>query len=125
MSLFKKVCLAIVVLLSFSMTMYAAEGAVLAGSSEEVCKGVNLGGSADCDDGGAVTKLLKTIITIISWVAGIITIIMVIISGIKFTTSGGDSAKVTSAKGTLTYALIGAVVVILAQVIVKFVLGQV
>jgi hypothetical protein len=47
---------------------------------------------------------------------------MIIIAGFKYITSGGDTNKVASAKSTLTYAIIGIVVVALAQLIVHFVI---
>jgi hypothetical protein len=50
---------------------------------------------------------------------------MIIWGGLRYITSGGDSAKITSAKNTIIYALIGLVVVALAQFIVKFVLAKV
>jgi uncharacterized membrane protein len=123
MNMFKKICLLVVAVLGFAVVVYGTGEITLAASAQEqVCSGVNLGDGATCDDGGRVNNLLRTILNIISWVAGVIVIIMVIISGIKFATSSGDSAKVSSAKGTLTYALVGMVIVILAQIIVRFVI---
>jgi len=49
---------------------------------------------------------------------------MIIIGGFKYVTSGGDSTKISSAKSTIFYALIGLVVVALAQVIVRLVLTK-
>jgi heme/copper-type cytochrome/quinol oxidase subunit 2 len=126
MKLLKKLYLATAVIASFGFAFgITGQIALAATTQEQVCSGVNLGDSASCDDEGKVNSLLKTILNIISWVAGIIVIIMIIISGIKFATSGGSSEKVSSAKGTLTYALVGMVIVILAQVIVRFVLKSV
>ena len=48
----------------------------------------------------------------------------VIIGGLKYITSGGDSGNVTGAKNTILYAVIGLIIVVLAQVIVRFVLVQ-
>ena len=47
---------------------------------------------------------------------------MIIWGGIKYVTSGGDSAGVTSAKNTILYAVIGLVVALLAYTLVNFVL---
>jgi hypothetical protein len=49
---------------------------------------------------------------------------MVIISGFKYVTSGGDPQKVSGAKSTLIYAIVGLIVVALAQILVHFVLQQ-
>ena len=59
-----------------------------------------------------------------SAIVGIIAVVMIIVGGIKYITSGGDSGNVTAAKNTILYAVIGLVVVALAQIIVKFVLGR-
>ena len=49
---------------------------------------------------------------------------MIIYGGFRYITSGGDSGKVTGAKNTIIYAVIGLVIVVLAQVIVKFILDK-
>jgi hypothetical protein len=50
---------------------------------------------------------------------------MIIIGGLKYITSGGDSSNVTGAKNTILYAVVGLVVVAMAQFIVRFVLTKV
>lgn len=67
---------------------------------------------------------LNTIINIISIIVGVVAVIMIIFGGFKYITSGGTSEKVTGAKNTILYGLIGLIIVALAQVIIKFVLGQ-
>jgi multisubunit Na+/H+ antiporter MnhB subunit len=54
---------------------------------------------------------------------GAISVIMLIIGGIRYTISGGDSGNVTAAKNTILYAIIGLVVAFLAFAIVNWVLG--
>ena len=49
--------------------------------------------------------------------------IMLIIGGIKYVVSGGDAKKVTDAKNTVLYAIIGLVIAFLAFAIVNFVIG--
>jgi hypothetical protein len=58
-------------------------------------------------------------------IVGIMSVIMLIISGIRFVTAGGDSNHVASAKNTLIYALVGLVIVAFAQIIVKLVLTRI
>ncbi len=89
----------------------------------QVLQGVGESGS-NCDDSGVATTL-KTAVNILSFFAGAIAVIMLIVSGIRFTTSGGDSNSVSGAKNALIYAIIGLVVVALAQVIVHFVLNAI
>jgi hypothetical protein len=49
---------------------------------------------------------------------------MIIVGGVKYITSQGESSNITAAKNTILYAVIGLVVVALAQIIVRFVLER-
>ena len=107
--------------------VYAAAPSV----SNGLCQGASLQISADnsCPDTTAaatdsVNTIITTVINIFSIVVGVVAVIMIIVGGLKYITSGGDSGNVTGAKNTILYAVIGLVVVALAQVIVKFVLGK-
>lgn len=53
--------------------------------------------------------------------AGIAALILVIISGFKFVTSGGDPKQAEGARKTLTYAIIGLVVVLFSFAIISFI----
>jgi hypothetical protein len=46
------------------------------------------------------------------------------VGGLKYITSQGDPNATATAKNTILYAAIGLVVVALAQVIVRFVIGR-
>jgi len=85
-------------------------------------------GSGQCPITGDPTNtfndVLATTINIISIVVGVIAVIMIIFGGFRYVTSGGDATKVTSAKNTILYGLIGLVIVALAQIIVRFGLQQ-
>ncbi len=72
-----------------------------------------------------VNRMIKLVINIFSLIVGVIAVIMIIIGGLKYITSGGDSGNITGAKNTILYAIIGLVVVALAQIIVRFVLTKV
>jgi len=68
--------------------------------------------------------ILLKVTNIIALVAGIAAIIIIIISGINFMTSGGDSAKVASARSALIGALIGIAVIVLARALITYVVKQ-
>lgn len=103
------------------------------------CIGGTGGGIQECLDQGAqetdpdgaqdanvrVGEIIRTVINIFSLIVGVIAVIMIIIGGLKYITSGGDSGNVTSAKNTILYAIVGLIIVALAQIIVRFVLGKV
>lgn len=70
-------------------------------------------------DTGAFRQVTNTIL----YIVGIVAVIMLIIGGIKYVVSGGDSKKVTDAKNTVLYAIIGLVIAFLAFAIVNFVIS--
>lgn len=72
-----------------------------------------------------INKIVTQVVNIFSIVVGIVAVIMIIVGGFKYITSGGDSNSITSAKNTIIYALIGLVIVALSQFIVQFVLNKV
>jgi Type IV secretion system pilin len=112
-------------LLAATMSLGMTSVALADGAKDEVCSGVSLTG-APCGGGaGNITPVIKAAIQILTLIAGIAAVIMIIVAGLKFITSGGDASAVSSAKNSLVYALVGVVVVALAQFIVHFVLGKV
>jgi hypothetical protein len=70
------------------------------------------------------TGVFKTITNVLLFIIGAVAVIMIIIGGLRYTLSGGDSAAVTSAKNTILYGVVGVIVAILAYAIVNFVLGS-
>ena len=69
------------------------------------------------------TGVFKQITNTILYIVGIIAVIMLIIGGIRYVISGGDAKKVTDAKNTVLYAIIGLVICFLAFAIVNFVIS--
>ena len=82
----------------------------------------NLG--EECNDAAEnkVIDVIEKVIDILSLVVGIGSVLMITISGFRFVVSGGEANTVKSARSGIVYALIGIVVVVLAQAIVAFVL---
>ncbi len=102
------------------------------GIQQNLCAGANLDVNTDCNSGitdqqakQKINDILHTVINLFSLVVGVISVIMIIFGGLKYITSGGDSGNVGSAKNTIIYALVGLVVVALAQFMVRFVLTKV
>lgn len=100
--------------------------------TQSLCNGANnnVDATGNCtvsptEGKGQVQKIVNNVVSIFSWVVGIVSVIMIIFGGFKYITSGGDSNGVTSAKNTIMFAIVGLVIVALAQVIVKFVIGTV
>ena len=68
---------------------------------------------------------LNIIINVALGVIGFVAVVMIILGGVQYTTSSGDAAKVTKAKNTILYGIIGLVIALLAFAIVNFVLVNV
>jgi uncharacterized membrane protein len=89
--------------------------------------GTNAGGGCGTIIGntttGSLGSIAKTVVNLFSLLVGIVSVIMIIYGGFRYITSGGESGAVGNAKNTIIYAIIGLVIVALAQVIVHFVLN--
>jgi uncharacterized membrane protein len=84
--------------------------------------------TAACNTDAGAKTINDTIVKVINFfsaIVGVVSVVMIIYGGFKYISSGGDSGNVQSAKNTIIYAIIGLVVVALAQFIVQFVLNKV
>jgi hypothetical protein cdiviTM7_00617 len=68
--------------------------------------------------------LVKSVVNILLWVIGILSIIMIIFSGIRYVTSAGDASKTKAAQNTLIYSVVGLIVAIMAWAIVDLVVNK-
>lgn len=69
-------------------------------------------------------SLLASGLNIAYFIAGLVSVIVIIVAGFMYTVSGGDAARVTKAKNLLTYSIIGLLIVMSAFVITNFVIGR-
>jgi cytochrome bd-type quinol oxidase subunit 2 len=83
-------------------------------TDSSVCKGQN----------AKPGDLIKNIVNTLLYIVGAVSVVMIIVGGIMYTTSAGDSGRVTKAKNTVTYAIVGLVVSFLAFAIVQFVVSK-
>ena len=111
-----------------------ASGVAFAGtgcssSQSSVNNGANLAfGNSGCalpssSNGNSVSSVATTVVNILSLIVGILAVIMIIYGGLRYISSGGSSEGVGNAKNTIIYAIIGLIIVALAQLIVHFVLN--
>ncbi len=122
----KKILLTSLITLALSMFGSALLPALAyADAKSDVCEGVSLTGTGCTDGGGpSVDSTVKLVINVLSLIVGIAAVIMIIIGGLKYVISQGEGSNTASAKNTILYAIVGLVVVVVAQVIVKFVLSR-
>ena len=112
-----------------SLTAYAANPA------SQVTDGIDAADASTAADGGCkqdngaarkcgLTDYISTVVEVLLFVIGTVSVIMIIIGGIRYTTSNGDSSQITAAKNTILYSVIGLIVALLAFAIVRFVVTQ-
>lgn len=88
-------------------------------AKNQACAGIN-----GCNSTKTLDNIIAAVLRILSVIAGIASVIMIMISGFKYLTSGGDAGKIGSAKNTLVYAIIGIIIVAMSQFIAQFVIKQ-
>ena len=83
--------------------------------------------TTDCDEGSGkgLQAVITTALNVLTWITGVAAVFVLIIAGFRYVVSGGSSSGVTGAKNMIIYALIGVVIAMLAQIIVRFVVGNV
>ena len=92
----------------------------LNGPPAEVCAANGCNGYSNSNDlQGTITGILNGIIGAL----GIVAVIFIIIGGINYMTSAGDTSKLEKGKKTILYACIGLVICVLAFAIVNWVIG--
>ena len=123
-------------ILSLSLLFVPASPILVVGTAsaqdiqENVCQGANTIGidpvtggsctiSADTCD---LTCIIRKVVNIISIIVGVIAVVMIIVGGFRYVASGGKAESVQGAKNTIMYAIIGLIIVALAQVVVRYVL---
>ena len=67
--------------------------------------------------------VLTSLTGVLLYIVGALSVIMIILGGLRYVVSGGNTASVTAAKNTILYAVVGIVVSLLAYAMVNFILG--
>ena len=118
-----KLLFSIVVLAMFFAVFVPQVGAQ---NAADVCQGVAAagGGCSEASGGTTVNEVIGLVVNILSTLVGIVAVIMIILGGYKYITSSGDSSNIQSAKNTILFAIVGLIIVAMAQVITGFVLEK-
>ena len=123
----KKSIISIAIMICAVFGVSVLSTASLSGSvSAQVSKGIDTattsemkGKSIDGDKG-----LIKTVVNVLLWAVGVLSVIMIIFSGFRYITSSGDASKTKSAQSTLIYSVVGLIVAIMAWAIVNMVINR-
>ena len=119
----KTILMTVLLGVGLALPVFISEAAHAVNPISDAC---SQSGSASsiCTDPNANTvgSVTKTIVNVLLFVVGIVSVIMIIIGGIRFATSGSDSGAVSSAKNTILYAVVGLVIAFIAFAVVNWVL---
>ncbi len=113
LQMFTGVCATVTLCAGKAMALTVREGAEAARADDMPAELIG----AD----GVFTQLTNVAL----YIVGAISVIMLIWGGLRYILSGGDNKKITDAKNTILYAIIGLVIAILAFAIVNFVLNAI
>lgn len=107
-----------------------------ANAKEDLCSGAGLSNACapSCDEDQSaeecvassrtVEDVVRVGVNLLSFVVGVAAIVMVVLAGAKYITSHGDAGRISSAKQTIIYAIVGLAIVALAQFIVRFTISR-
>lgn len=115
---------AVATLGSATLVAPVASAASQGGTAVESAQRYTTGSDTD-QKNGQQTNLMETlqiIINVALGIIGFIAVAMIIVGGVQYTTSAGDAARVTKAKNTILYGVVGLVIALLAFAIVNFIL---
>ena len=96
----------------------------IVGAGATIACPVDKAGTTQCGVAN-VNGLFSSITSILLFLIGAISIIMIIVGGLRYVLSAGDSKNTAAAKDTILYAVIGLVIALSAAAIIKFVLSGV
>ncbi|MFY9228250.1 MAG: hypothetical protein WAO28_02890 [Candidatus Microsaccharimonas sp.] len=74
--------------------------------------------------GDSAGDVVKTVVNVLLYIIGVISVLMIIIGGIMYSTSAGEAGRIKTAKDTILYAIVGLAVAFFAFAIVNWVLTQ-
>jgi hypothetical protein len=91
-------------------------------SKTDVCKNIDNPGTPGENP---IIHAIGVTILILSFIIGIASVIMIIVAGLSFITANGDAQAIARARSSIIYALVGIIIVGLAQALVAFVLNKI
>ncbi len=105
------------------VSAFATQLAHAGDAAELACQGISGNGCDSAPGEQSIGAIVGAVVNILSYIVGAASVIVIIIAGLRYITSGGDAAGVKGAKNTIMYALIGLAVAIFAQVILNVALS--
>ncbi len=98
--------------------LLATTESIIKDSANQACKsGQNCGGSLEVLFGNITNALI--------FIIGAVSVIMIIVGGLRYVTSNGDPKQAESARNTIMYSVIGIIIAIASFSIVNFVVSHI
>ena len=93
-------------------------------SAYTIFEGVNAAhGTGQPTELFGASGVVSTITNLLLFIVGALSVVMLIIGGLRYVISGGNASAVSAAKNTILYAIVGLVIAFLAYAAINFVLG--
>lgn len=89
-----------------------------------IAKGIVSAGDVGVPKVDASESTVSGIVSAVLMVIGAVAVIFIVLGGIKYSMSQGDSGSIQKAKDTILFAVIGLVIAMVAFAIVNFVVGR-
>lgn len=94
-------------------------------AQKKLCPGGSNGSQSSCNPLYGPHGLLVEITNFVAIIAGIAAVILIIVAGIKYATSGGDTNDVAEAKRTIIGTLVGLFIIVLARTLINYVVKRI
>ena len=115
------VAVAMMVAVPLAVSAGTTTESLCTGSGGTIANGKCVNNPDSINSQPTVMTTIRNITNLLVFVLGAVAVIMIIVGGVRYVTSGGDQNAITGAKNTVMYAIIGVVVAIAAYAIVNFV----
>lgn len=93
------------------------------GAADAIAAGAQAAkGAGQTSDLFGAAGVFTTISNVMLYVIGAVSVVMIIIGGLRYVVSGGNSTAITAAKNTILYAVIGVMVALFAYAMINFVI---
>lgn len=118
--------IAICVVMAIFISLFSASPLNAQGVADDACRGASSASICSAGSDDPITGsdgIIMRVVGLLSYAIGFISVVMIIVAGIKFSTSGGNPESVASARNTVIYSLVGLAVAVSARLIVSFIVS--
>jgi hypothetical protein len=95
------------------LKLASSAGDVIKKSADKAC--------TDSCGGTSLDEVLSGISNTLVFLVGAVSVIFIIIGGLRYVTSNGDAKNIEAAKTTILYAVVGVIVAMMSYAIVQFI----